>query len=170
MSTGTIQAIATMKAMVYKGPGQKSWDSVPRPGLTKPTDAIVRITKTTICGTDLHILKGDVPAEILAPKRKRGFATPVSRWFRDRPEETVYPVLRSESCRQRGIFDPDMIERALERHRSGRFDLGNHIFRWISTELWFQEFIDGDRPPLVPVRAARSARESAPAATPTMES
>ena len=62
MSTGTIQAIATMKAMVYKGPGQKSWDSVPRPGLTKPTDAIVRITKTTICGTDLHILKGDVPA------------------------------------------------------------------------------------------------------------
>ena len=62
MSTGTIQAIATMKAMVYKGPGQKSWDSVPRPGLTKSTDAIVRITKTTICGTDLHILKGDVPA------------------------------------------------------------------------------------------------------------
>lgn len=62
MSTVTSAAIATMKAMVYKGPDQKSWDTVPKPGITKPTDAIVRITKTTICGTDLHILKGDVPA------------------------------------------------------------------------------------------------------------
>ena len=53
---------ATMNAMVYGGPGQKEWKSVPVPGITKPTDAIIRITKTTICGTDLHILKGDVPA------------------------------------------------------------------------------------------------------------
>jgi alcohol dehydrogenase len=51
-----------MKAMVYNGPGQKSWERVSKPTLSKPTDAIVRITKTTICGTDLHILKGDVPA------------------------------------------------------------------------------------------------------------
>jgi len=55
-------AEASMKALVYKGPGQKSWESVPRPKIVKPTDAIVRIEKTTICGTDLHILKGDVPA------------------------------------------------------------------------------------------------------------
>lgn len=52
----------SMKAMVYNGPGQKEWKSVPKPTISKPTDAIVRITKTTICGTDLHILKGDVPA------------------------------------------------------------------------------------------------------------
>lgn len=51
-----------MKALVYKGPGQKSWDSVPTPKISKPTDAIIKILKTTICGTDLHILKGDVPA------------------------------------------------------------------------------------------------------------
>ncbi len=51
-----------MKALVYHGPGEKSWDSVPSPHISKPTDAIVRIVKTTICGTDLHILKGDVPA------------------------------------------------------------------------------------------------------------
>lgn len=52
----------TMKAMVFNGPGEKSWESVPVPRLFAPTDAIVKITKTTICGTDLHILKGDVPA------------------------------------------------------------------------------------------------------------
>ena len=52
-----------MHALVYHGPGKKRWeDSVPRPSIVKPTDAIVRVLRTTICGTDLHILKGDVPA------------------------------------------------------------------------------------------------------------
>lgn len=51
-----------MKALIYQGPGEKSWQDKPMPKLDKPTDAIVRITRTTICGTDLHILKGDVPA------------------------------------------------------------------------------------------------------------
>lgn len=54
--------VATMKALVYRGPGQKAWESVAVPTVLQPTDAIVRIVKTTICGTDLHILKGDVPA------------------------------------------------------------------------------------------------------------
>src|SRR5690606_38701870 len=53
---------STMKALVYQGPGQKDWQDVPRPQLAEPTDVIVKIAKTTICGTDLHILKGDVPA------------------------------------------------------------------------------------------------------------
>jgi len=51
-----------MKALVYHGPGKKSWEEVPDPRIQAPTDAIVRIESTTICGTDLHILKGDVPA------------------------------------------------------------------------------------------------------------
>ena len=51
-----------MKALVYKGPGQKAWEDVADPRIQKPTDVIVRIETTTICGTDLHILKGDVPA------------------------------------------------------------------------------------------------------------
>lgn len=50
-----------MKALVYQGPGKKTLDDRPMPEITTPTDAIVKITKTTICGTDLHILKGDVP-------------------------------------------------------------------------------------------------------------
>ena len=53
---------ATMKALVYHGPGKKAWEEKPKPIITKPTDAIVKILKTTICGTDLHIMKGDVPA------------------------------------------------------------------------------------------------------------
>lgn len=51
-----------MKALVYEGPGRKSLQERPKPSLAASTDAIVRITKTTICGTDLHILKGDVPS------------------------------------------------------------------------------------------------------------
>lgn len=50
-----------MKALVYHGPAKKSWEEKPKPVIQQPTDTIVRITKTTICGTDLHILKGDVP-------------------------------------------------------------------------------------------------------------
>jgi alcohol dehydrogenase len=51
-----------MKALVYLGPGKKALEERPKPEITAPTDAIVKITKTTICGTDLHILKGDVPS------------------------------------------------------------------------------------------------------------
>jgi len=51
----------TMKALVYQGPGRKALEDRPKPEMTAPTDAIVKISKTTICGTDLHILKGDVP-------------------------------------------------------------------------------------------------------------
>lgn len=50
-----------MKALVYKGPGKKTLEERPTPDLQAPGDAIVRVGKTTICGTDLHILKGDVP-------------------------------------------------------------------------------------------------------------
>lgn len=50
-----------MKALVYHGPGQKRWESKPDPSIQRPTDAVVKIDTTTICGTDLHILKGDVP-------------------------------------------------------------------------------------------------------------
>src|SRR5471032_2972006 len=51
-----------MKALVYLGPATKALKERPKPDIQAPTDAIVKITKTTICGTDLHILKGDVPS------------------------------------------------------------------------------------------------------------
>jgi alcohol dehydrogenase len=59
-----------MKALVYQGPGKKALEDRPMPEIATPTDAIVKISKTTICGTDLHILKGDVPT--CAPGRILG--------------------------------------------------------------------------------------------------
>ena len=50
-----------MKALIYNGVGQKEWVDKPIPTIEAPTDVIVKVTATTICGTDLHILKGDVP-------------------------------------------------------------------------------------------------------------
>ena len=51
-----------MKALIYHGPGHRSWEDATDPQVTAATDAIVRVDAVTICGTDLHILKGDVPA------------------------------------------------------------------------------------------------------------
>lgn len=59
-----------MKALVYNGPGLKTIEERPVPQVRDAGDAVVRITKTTICGTDLHILKGDVPS--CAPGRILG--------------------------------------------------------------------------------------------------
>ncbi len=49
-----------MKALVYHGPGKRSWEEKQKPEIQDSSDAIIKITKTTICGTDLHIMKGDV--------------------------------------------------------------------------------------------------------------
>ena len=53
-----------MKALVYHGPGKRAWEEKPKPVIKNSSDAIIRVTKTTICGTDLHIMKGDVPEVI----------------------------------------------------------------------------------------------------------
>ena len=58
----TLPISMAMKALVYHGPGKKGWEDVPRPPIQDANDAIVRITTSTICGTDLHILKGDLPS------------------------------------------------------------------------------------------------------------
>lgn len=51
-----------MKALVYHGPGNKAWEEVPNPTIQDPTDVVMKVETTTICGTDLHIMKGDVAA------------------------------------------------------------------------------------------------------------
>src|ERR1700682_397526 len=61
-SAATLGTSTIMKALVYHGPGQRAWDDKPRPTIQDLADAIVRITTSTICGTDLHILKGDLPS------------------------------------------------------------------------------------------------------------
>jgi alcohol dehydrogenase len=71
MTTAQLEVIANaatpstsnaMKALVYHGPGNRAWENMPRPAIQDPGDAVVRVTTSTICGTDLHILKGDLPA------------------------------------------------------------------------------------------------------------
>ena len=62
VSTAAPAAGSTMKALVYHGPGKRSWESKRTPTIRESTDAIVRLTTSTICGTDLHILKGDLPS------------------------------------------------------------------------------------------------------------
>ena len=52
---------SAMQALVYLGPGKRALQNKPRPTIQEPSDAVVRVVATTICGTDLHILKGDVP-------------------------------------------------------------------------------------------------------------
>ena len=64
----SIEPSPRMKALIYRtsghGPGTALWEDKPRPSISEPSDVILRITTTTICGTDLHILKGDVPTVI----------------------------------------------------------------------------------------------------------
>ena len=62
-ATASAATLSTsMKALVYHGPGKFAWEDKPRPAIQDPGDALVRITTSTICGTDLHILKGDLPS------------------------------------------------------------------------------------------------------------
>ena len=63
-SDAPLSTATNMKALVYHGPAQRAWEDKPRPIIQNAGDAIVRITTSTICGTDLHILKGDLPAVI----------------------------------------------------------------------------------------------------------
>jgi alcohol dehydrogenase len=60
MPTAQLESVATMHALVYNGPGKRAWEAHNRPAIQYPGDAIIRITTSTICGSDLHILKGDV--------------------------------------------------------------------------------------------------------------
>jgi alcohol dehydrogenase len=61
-SAAALTTEATMKALVYHGPGKYAWEDKPSPTIQDSGDAVVRITTSTICGTDLHILKGDLPS------------------------------------------------------------------------------------------------------------
>ena len=78
-----------MKALVYHGPGQRSWDEVPYPVLQADGDVIVKISSSTICGTDLHILKGDVPE--VSPARSSA-TRPSARWSRREPGVTTVDI------------------------------------------------------------------------------
>jgi hypothetical protein len=78
-----------MKALVYHGPDAKAWEDVPDAAVQEPTDVVVRVDTTTICGTDLHILQGDVPAS----RRATGY------WCRRSPSAAAASTA-SAGCRR----------------------------------------------------------------------
>ena len=67
-----------MKAVVYHGPGDRRLENVPDPRIEDPNDVIVRVSTSTICGTDLHILRGDVHPRLLPPSPFNRMAATVS--------------------------------------------------------------------------------------------
>ncbi|KAJ6438947.1 alcohol dehydrogenase [Purpureocillium lavendulum] len=118
--------MATMKALVYSGANRIAMQERPKPVLAAPTDAIVKITKTTICGTDLHILKGDVatckPGTILGHEGEGVVAEAGAAVTRFRPGDRVLvscisSCAKCEYCR-RGMYS---------HCTSGGWILGNTI-------------------------------------------
>jgi asparagine synthase (glutamine-hydrolysing) len=87
-------------------------------------------------------MEGLVPLDVRMNPMKLGFPVPIADWFRRWPERTWQPVLRSEACRSRGLFDRPALERLLRLHTQGTRDVSNELLRWITTEIWFQEFVD----------------------------
>jgi asparagine synthase (glutamine-hydrolysing) len=102
-------------------------------------------------------MAGDVPKRILERSDKVGFRTPLGRWIAENIDDGIRPMLLSKRCRERGIFDPTRIQRLLDRQSRGPARLERSIFRWISVELWFRLFIDGEGMPAPPAVAATEA-------------
>jgi asparagine synthase (glutamine-hydrolysing) len=97
-------------------------------------------------------MAGVIPERIRRRTDKVGFLTPVARWIGESMDDGVRPLLLSKRCRDRGIFDVTRIERQLTQQARGQAHIENSIFRWVSLELWFRLFIDGDgiRPRVIP--------------------
>jgi alcohol dehydrogenase len=124
--TGVAGSAATMKALIYEGPGRRAWTEAPKPVVRDAGDAVVRITMTTICGTDLHIMKGDVPT--VTPGRILGHegigivdavGAAVSR-FRVGDRVLISCVSACGTC--------DLCRRGMYSHcRTGGWILGNTI-------------------------------------------
>ena len=90
---------------------------------------------------------GLVPEQLLRRTDKVGFDTPVARWLGDCMDDGVRPLLLSKRCRERGIFDARRMERLLAQQARGEAHAEQSIFRWVSVELWFRLFIDGEGMP-----------------------
>ncbi|MHB8762936.1 MAG: asparagine synthase (glutamine-hydrolyzing) [Deferrisomatales bacterium] len=101
-------------------------------------------------GTSKYALKEAfrplLPPEILKGP-KRGFGVPLDRWFRGELRELVRDTLLGERARARGWFCPQVVERLLSDHETGRWQGQYQIYNLLMLELWHRRFVDGDREP-----------------------
>ena len=89
---------------------------------------------------------GDLLPECIIYRKKMGFPTPLSSWFRGREMETVEKLLLEERATERGLFRPEGVKRLLAEHRSGYRDHVDRIWRLLNFELWARVFLDSTAP------------------------
>ena len=97
-------------------------------------------------GTTKYILRmgleNDLPKEVCQRRDKKGYPTPMARWFRTNQRANVEQLLFSDEVRRRKLFNLDGVKFQIDRHNRGEIDASWEIYRWITTELWFRQFID----------------------------
>jgi asparagine synthase (glutamine-hydrolysing) len=97
-------------------------------------------------GTTKFILRRalatDLPQEISGRLDKKGYPTPMARWFREGQRDKMKEILYSDEARRRNIFHFPGVQYRVERHCAGAADASWEIYRWLTTELWFREFLD----------------------------
>lgn len=97
-------------------------------------------------GTTKYILRKalqqDLPREIVERTDKKGYPTPVARWFREGQREKTREILYSREMERRKVFNADGVRQHFERHCRGEIDASWEIYRWLTTELWFRVFMD----------------------------
>ena len=86
-------------------------------------------------------MKGLLPRQILN-RPKMGFPVPFGRWTRGGWNSVARDVLLDRRSRERGVLDPDAVDRLLRDHAAGRTDGGDRIWSLLNLELWYRTFID----------------------------
>jgi len=87
-------------------------------------------------------LKHDLPKEIIGREDKKGYPTPMARWFRESEKVNMQEILYSPEVRRRKIFNLPGIQDTVVKHCQGEIDASWEIYRWLTVELWFRAFID----------------------------
>lgn len=106
-----------------------------------------KLRGTLTKGVLREAMAGIIPEQIRARRDKVGFTTPTPRWIAQCMDSHVRPLLLSKRCNERGIFDAKKMESVLTRQAHGKVRAHAAIFRWLSVELWFRLFIDGEGVP-----------------------
>lgn len=88
-----------------------------------------------------NAFKNILPKEILN-RNKVGFSNPIAKWLRGAMNTEIKPILLSNKSRSRHIYNTKVLAKMLDKHESGKVDLNHYIFRWLSLELWLEQFID----------------------------